>query len=268
MKTNPATCNSGASPCNGRCPGSVVMQAMYWGNKGTNLLAPSQNINQLPNEYLALGNALNDQVPNPFFGVITAGALSGRTISRRQSLLPYPAVLRRCRRAARVRPFRQLELQRRHTSGRTPLGAVPHVPARLHMVESNRRSEYTDRRVQSPPESVRCRLSTHRTSSSAAGCIELPVGKGRKMDLGGAGECGSRRLEPQRHRARAERPAGDHQHARRQHRPERQRSTIRPSAAGSTPASSAPPLRSPSATSARARPTSEPISRATSISWW
>ena len=37
-----------------------------------------------------LGNALNDQVPNPFFGVISAGALSGRTISRRQSLLPYP----------------------------------------------------------------------------------------------------------------------------------------------------------------------------------
>ena len=71
-------------------PGSVVMQAMYWGNKGTNLLGPTLNINQLPNEYLALGNSLNDQVPNPFFGVISAGALSGRTISRRQSLLPYP----------------------------------------------------------------------------------------------------------------------------------------------------------------------------------
>jgi hypothetical protein len=71
-------------------PGSVVMQGMYWGNKGTNLLAPSQNINQLPNVFLSLGNALNDQVNNPFFGVITAGALSSRTISRRQSLLPYP----------------------------------------------------------------------------------------------------------------------------------------------------------------------------------
>ena len=71
-------------------PGSVVMQAQYWGNKGTGLLAPNQNINQLPNEYLALGNALNDQVTNPFFGVIAAGPLSGRTISRRQSLLPFP----------------------------------------------------------------------------------------------------------------------------------------------------------------------------------
>lgn len=71
-------------------PGKVVMQAMYWGNKGTGLIAPSQNINQLPDQYLSLGNALNDQVTNPFFGVITAGALSGRTISRRQSLLPYP----------------------------------------------------------------------------------------------------------------------------------------------------------------------------------
>lgn len=71
-------------------PGEIVMQLNYWGNKGTNLLAPSQNINQLPNQYLALGNSLNDQVSNPFFGVITSGPLSSRTISRRQSLLPYP----------------------------------------------------------------------------------------------------------------------------------------------------------------------------------
>jgi hypothetical protein len=71
-------------------PGSIVMQANYWASKGTGLLAPAQNINQLPNEFLALGNALNEQVNNPFFGIITSGPLSARTISRRQSLLPYP----------------------------------------------------------------------------------------------------------------------------------------------------------------------------------
>src|SRR5207248_2450833 len=68
----------------------IVVQANYWGNKGTHLLAGTWNLNQLPDQYLSLGNALNDQVPNPFFGLITAGALSGRTISRRQSLLPFP----------------------------------------------------------------------------------------------------------------------------------------------------------------------------------
>ena len=71
-------------------PGKIVMQALYWGNKGTALLAPNQNINQLPDQYLPLGNSLNDQVPNPFFGVITSGALSGRTVARRQLLLPFP----------------------------------------------------------------------------------------------------------------------------------------------------------------------------------
>lgn len=71
-------------------PGGIMMQANYWGNRGSHLLSGNWNINQLPNQYLALGNALNDQVPNPFFGLIQVGALSGRTISRRQSLLPFP----------------------------------------------------------------------------------------------------------------------------------------------------------------------------------
>ena len=71
-------------------PGKIVMQVNYWGNKGTHLLSGAWNINQLPDQYLALGNQLNNQVANPFFGLIAAGALSGRTISLRQSLLPYP----------------------------------------------------------------------------------------------------------------------------------------------------------------------------------
>ncbi|WP_031499640.1 TonB-dependent receptor [Bryobacter aggregatus] len=71
-------------------PGQILVQANYWGNKGTSLLTSSWNLNQLPNQYLALGTQLNDQVTNPFFGLIASGGLSGRTISRRQSLLPYP----------------------------------------------------------------------------------------------------------------------------------------------------------------------------------
>ncbi len=71
-------------------PGGIVMQVNYWGNKGTHLLTGPFNLNQLPVQYLALGNALNDQVRNPFQGLIAAGALSGATISRRQSLLPFP----------------------------------------------------------------------------------------------------------------------------------------------------------------------------------
>jgi hypothetical protein len=71
-------------------PKSIVVHAGYWGNKGTHLISGGWNINQLPDQYLSLGNQLNNQVKNPFQGLIAAGALSGPTISLRQSLLPFP----------------------------------------------------------------------------------------------------------------------------------------------------------------------------------
>ncbi len=49
------------------------------------------NINQLPVSLLALGPALQDPVPNPFFGVPEAGELSrSSTIERGQLLRPFP----------------------------------------------------------------------------------------------------------------------------------------------------------------------------------
>jgi hypothetical protein len=49
------------------------------------------NINQLRPEQLALGAALQQQVPNPFFGIPEAGAFStSPTIARGQLLRPFP----------------------------------------------------------------------------------------------------------------------------------------------------------------------------------
>ena len=62
------------------------------GSRGVKLLETRQ-LNQLPDEFLALGNRLIDPVPNPFFGQITMGALSGPTVSRGQLLRPYPHFL-------------------------------------------------------------------------------------------------------------------------------------------------------------------------------
>ena len=61
----------------------------YWGNKGTHILN-TYNVNQLPDLYLSLGTALNQQVPNPFYGIVTTGLLSQKTISRQQSLVLFP----------------------------------------------------------------------------------------------------------------------------------------------------------------------------------
>jgi Carboxypeptidase regulatory-like domain/TonB dependent receptor len=71
----------------------------YAGSKGTHLLmqgfatAPNLNINQVPDQYLALGQAtLEQQVANPFYGVITSPAspLSQPTIPEGDLLKPFP----------------------------------------------------------------------------------------------------------------------------------------------------------------------------------
>src|SRR5262249_47596929 len=68
----------------------LAISANYWGNKGTHLYAGTWELNQLPDQYLSLGQKLNNLVPNPFYGVIQTGALSGTQISQKQALLPFP----------------------------------------------------------------------------------------------------------------------------------------------------------------------------------
>src|SRR5439155_19827155 len=68
-----------------------LFETSYLGNKGTHLeTLQGRNLNQLDPQYMTLGNALNAQVPNPFYGLIPTGALSTQTVSRQQLLLPYP----------------------------------------------------------------------------------------------------------------------------------------------------------------------------------
>jgi len=76
--------------------GDVAVSIGYIGSRGDNLGyggagAAFVNINQLRPEQLALGAALQEQVPNPFFGIPEAGAFStSPTIARGQLLRPFP----------------------------------------------------------------------------------------------------------------------------------------------------------------------------------
>ncbi len=71
--------------------GNTVLQAAYIGNHGVKLLFGSTTeLNQLPTADLALGNQLLQPVKNPFYGIITSGALSGATIPYGQLLRPFP----------------------------------------------------------------------------------------------------------------------------------------------------------------------------------
>nr|MBA3442293.1 hypothetical protein [Pyrinomonadaceae bacterium] len=70
-------------------PGGFVVDLTYSGNKGSHFLAGGYDLNQLDPQYLALGDALSRTVPNPYAGRVT-GAFGGATITRAQSLRPYP----------------------------------------------------------------------------------------------------------------------------------------------------------------------------------
>ena len=76
--------------------GSQSIMVSYLGSRGDHLSLggsadASVNINQLDPKYMALGAALNDSLPNPFFGNTNAGPLSSQaTLSRRQLLRPFP----------------------------------------------------------------------------------------------------------------------------------------------------------------------------------
>jgi hypothetical protein len=70
-------------------PGGVVVEAIYVGNHGTHMITGQYNMDALNPEYFYLGNALQNQVPNPYAGKIP-GAYGGPTISKARSLLAYP----------------------------------------------------------------------------------------------------------------------------------------------------------------------------------
>lgn len=69
-----------------------ILNVAYGGAKGTHLPIDSPQIDQLPDQYLSLGNALLQNVPNPFYPYITApgSPLSQPTVQYGQLLRPYP----------------------------------------------------------------------------------------------------------------------------------------------------------------------------------
>lgn len=68
----------------------LLLDVAYAGSKGTHLPFSSQQINTLPDQYLSLGTKLQTSVPNPLFGIVQLGGLSGATTTYGQLLRPYP----------------------------------------------------------------------------------------------------------------------------------------------------------------------------------
>jgi hypothetical protein len=74
----------------------MILDVAYAGSSGTGLpTGYATQINQIPDQSLALGAGLREQVPNPFYplaqsGLIKSGVLSQPQVLRSQLLRPYP----------------------------------------------------------------------------------------------------------------------------------------------------------------------------------
>ncbi len=69
----------------------MILETLYAGSFGTGLPAQwASQMNQLSDQYLAMGPALQELVPNPFYGVVNVGPLAQSTVQRGQLLRPFP----------------------------------------------------------------------------------------------------------------------------------------------------------------------------------
>ena len=106
--------------------GSVIDIA-YAGARAVHLLTAGQQLNQLPDQYLALGSQLQKQVPNPFYGLIATGTLAAPMVAQGQLLLPYPqytgvSIVSNSNRDSNYHSM-QMKMEKRFRSGGTVVGA-------------------------------------------------------------------------------------------------------------------------------------------------
>jgi hypothetical protein len=70
--------------------GGLAVEAGYAGLRGLHLPQGILQVNELPDQYLALGSKLQQLVPNPFFGMVSTGPLAQPNVQYGQLLLPFP----------------------------------------------------------------------------------------------------------------------------------------------------------------------------------
>jgi carboxypeptidase family protein len=172
-------------------PANFVITTAYVGNRGLHLFGANYDLNQLDPQYFSLGLALQDQVPNPFFGQILSGPLSARTVPRSQLLRPYPdyltvSTLNNHGNWSRYHSL-QMNLERRAAKGLSAMFSYT-----LSRLTSLGTSEATGNGQVANPVNFRVGRLTREQDASVddsdvrhrfvmSAVWELPIGKGRRF---------------------------------------------------------------------------------------
>jgi hypothetical protein len=110
-------------------PGGAILDVAYAGLKGVHLYQTRQ-LDQLPDQYLALGTQLLQNVANPYYGKIATGTLANPTVSYGQLLRPFPQYTGFSAAAAGAANSHyhalQMKVEKRFKSGGTLLASFTH----------------------------------------------------------------------------------------------------------------------------------------------
>ena len=168
--------------------GQWVVSASYAGSRGVHIPGSNFNMNQLdPKYYLQYGLALQDRLPNPYYGQITSGGLAGTTLSRAQTLLPYPdygsvSTLANHGNSSSYHSL-QLTVEKRYAKGISALASYTNSKLIDESYSSAGSSGGGDFRIGRLDRRVDRAIDQNDISQRLAvsGVFEIPFGKGRKF---------------------------------------------------------------------------------------
>lgn len=173
----------------------TAIEVAYAGSKGTHLLG-GPVLNQLADQYLSLGTRLQQQVPNPFLGLIPSvnGTLGAATVAYGQLLRPYPQYtgVTETNNGNRDTIYHSMavKVQKRFRSGGTILGAytwskfIGNVESGMTWLEYSIAGIQNNNNLKGE-RSISSFDTPHRLIISYV--VDLPFGEGRKWLTGGNG---------------------------------------------------------------------------------
>ena len=174
---------------------ATAIEVAYAGSKGTHLLG-GPVLNQLPDQDLSLGTRLQQQVPNPFYGLIPSvnGTLGAATVAYGQLLRPYPQYtgVTEANNGNRDTIYHSMavKVQKRFRSGGTILGAytwskfIGNIESGMGWLEYNIAGIQSNNYLKGE-RSISSFDTPHRLIVSYV--VDLPFGEGQKWLTGGNG---------------------------------------------------------------------------------